>query len=208
MGKYGPTTEIHEKAMHILWGPVINFSIILAMYSYRRYAMILHAFISTFVTIFSLIISLEILVFIGGFVPKTNKHYDHECIGFTAMLLVMIQVILGILMKVFNCFNFSSNLIHKLSIAHRLLGYALTVLCKVNYYREIKKEENPDAYYGLLFMDIVTAALILGRKYFFPKLEHYPPSKLVTGIYPEVRSLKELDSGKGHIIFSNHIYEA
>ena len=77
MGKYGPTTELHEEVMHILWGPIMNFAIIMAIYSYRRYAIILHSVLTAFVSLFSLILSLEILVYVRGFVPKTNKHYNH-----------------------------------------------------------------------------------------------------------------------------------
>lgn len=48
--------------MYILWGPIINLSIILAIYTYRRYAVVAHIIISAFVGLFSLAISLNIPV--------------------------------------------------------------------------------------------------------------------------------------------------
>ncbi len=60
--------------MYILWGPIINVSIILGIYTYRRYAVIAHIFISAFVGLFSLAISLNIPAE-KGFVKSGAKHY-------------------------------------------------------------------------------------------------------------------------------------
>jgi hypothetical protein len=43
----------------------MNFSIIMAIYSYRKYAIILHSLVSAFVSIFSLALSLQILATTG-----------------------------------------------------------------------------------------------------------------------------------------------
>ncbi len=41
--EFGSTGEIHKHWMFYLWGPVMNIAIILAIYSYRKYAVISHA---------------------------------------------------------------------------------------------------------------------------------------------------------------------
>lgn len=50
------------------------------------------------------------------------------------MLLIMIQVVLGIVIKTLNMLDFSSNFINKLSLCHKIVGYVLTILAKINYY--------------------------------------------------------------------------
>jgi hypothetical protein len=62
--------------MHILWGPIINVSIILGIYTYRRYAVISHIVISAFVGILSLAISLNIPA-TRGYADPADKAYPH-----------------------------------------------------------------------------------------------------------------------------------
>jgi hypothetical protein len=68
--------QLHKDYMSVLWGPVINLSIILGIYTYRRYAVIAHSIISGFVGIFSMIISFYIPAK-KGFVESTNHYYTH-----------------------------------------------------------------------------------------------------------------------------------
>ena len=133
MSSLGPTASIHEATMSYLWGPVMNVAIFLAMYSYRTYTIILHGFISLLVGIFSLAVSLTILSN-TGFPPSTAKLYNHVNIGFTAMLCIIVQLLLGLALNLFNVFDFSSGLLLKLGYAHRIFGYLMVILAKANYY--------------------------------------------------------------------------
>lgn len=108
--EFGSTGEIHKHWMFYLWGPVMNIAIILAIYSYRKYAVISHAVISSFVGIFSLAVSLHILV-TTGFPDGTDHLSTHYYIGFIAMLTIMIQLLLGLATKLLNIFDFGSSLI-------------------------------------------------------------------------------------------------
>jgi hypothetical protein len=74
--EFGSTIDVHMETMHILWGPIINVSIILGIYTYRRYAVISHIVISAFVGIFSLAISLNIPGS-SGYADPTDDVYTH-----------------------------------------------------------------------------------------------------------------------------------
>ena len=135
---FGPTEDIHANVMAFLWGPVINLSIILAVYSYRQYAIILHGLISFFVGLFSLIISLAILATTGmiDMIPDDpgNVLYNHYRVGLAAMLCIIAQILLGIMIRLFNICQFRSIVILRIRMVHKVSGYLMVILCKSNYY--------------------------------------------------------------------------
>ena len=164
--------------MAYLWGPVMNVAIFFAIYSYRTYAIIIHGVISLFVGIFSLAVSLSIL-YTSGFPPSTGEFYNHFNVGFTAMLCIIVQLLMGLALKLFNVFDFNSNLLLKLRYAHRIFGYLMVILCKSNYYIIFQQNEVWDSFWGFLGMDMAIVLAVIIRKLFFPKLEHYPISKVL-----------------------------
>jgi hypothetical protein len=124
------------------------------------------------------------------------------------MLLIILQALLGITIKLLNIFDYSSNLIQKLSLVHKIIGYGTTIFCKASYYIKIEPDEHPDIFFGFLAMDIIVVVIIIVRKVIFPKLEKYPASDLTaTEGCPSVKSLKEVTSGRQHIIFNNYVYD-
>ena len=209
MSSFGPTVHIHHKSMAYLWGPVINITIIMALYSYRVYAIAFHAIVAFTVSIFTLAVTFPIMTNAGFPPPKIAPLYDHVILGFVCLLIIMLQVILGIFMKVGNIFDFSSNVIHKLNLVHKILGYITVILCKANY-MVIFNIRNLDAeYWGFLGMDLAVAAIIIIRKIVFPKLAAYPSSKVLAEEtqLQEIESLKQLDQTKSYLIFSNRVYD-
>ena len=165
----GPTSDLHEQSMAYLWGPVINVAIFLALYSYRPYAILLHGLITLFVGVFSLAISLTIL-YNAGFPQPTAKLYNHFNIGFAAMLCIILQLLMGMALKLINVFDFSSALILKLSYAHKIFGYLMVLLCKANYYVIFQIRAEWDQFWGYLGMDLAIILAVVLRKLLFPKL--------------------------------------
>lgn len=164
--------------MAYLWGPVMNVAIFLAIYAYRPYAIILHGSIALLVGIYSLAVSLTIL-YNTGFPPPTAKLYNHFNIGFAAMLCIIVQLLLGLALKLFNVFDFSSALLLKLAYAHRIFGYLMVLLCKASYYVAFQVGEEWESFWGFMGMDITIIIAVVVRKLFWPKLEHYPISRLI-----------------------------
>ena len=152
--------ELHESTMAILWGPVMNIAIILATYSYRTYAIILHAVIGFCVGLWTLAVSLTILAYFG-FPDSTFELYNHINLGFACMIFLIIQILLGFSLKILNYFDFSSNILSKLVYCHRFLGYILIILAKTNYYIIFNIEGYYDYFCGFMVMDAFIAAIII-----------------------------------------------
>jgi hypothetical protein len=58
---YGDSKEAHSELMAALWCPIIDIAIILSFYTYRRYAVIIHGIVGSFICLFSVITSLAII---------------------------------------------------------------------------------------------------------------------------------------------------
>lgn len=172
---FGATINLHMELIHYFWGPVMNFSIILALYSYRKYANILHGLLSLAISIFSLVISLNILVHYGW--PKsTSKLSPHFIIGFTAMMSILLTIAFSLTMKLLIICKSSSVWILRLRLMHKVMGYLTMMVAKANYYYIFNWFKMDNYFWGFMAMDVTTAILIVIRKLFFPKLEHYPAS--------------------------------
>ncbi len=110
-------------------------------------------------------------------------------------------------MKTFNVLHFGSQLIRRLRFCHQWFGYAITIMSKVNYFIDIDPQADAAKFYWLLGVDIATLIIIIIRKVFFPKLGKYPASDFVEEKCQEVKSLKQLETGKEYIIFNNHVFD-
>ena len=86
---YGDTIEAHKEFMGIVWGPIINIGIFLAMYSYRKWWGYVHALIGLFACIFSLASTLPVLI-------KTGIITDSSTLGTHYMVGVACMVVIGL----------------------------------------------------------------------------------------------------------------
>lgn len=84
---YGETAEAHEEFMGIVWGPIINIAIFLAMYSYRKWWGYLHALAGLFACVFSLACTLPILATVG--IPSSGQSLStHFLVGIACMAVI------------------------------------------------------------------------------------------------------------------------
>ena len=164
--------------MHYLWGPTMNLSIILSLYSYRKYANILHGLLSFTISIFTLVISLSILRYYGW--PKSSsKLSPHFIIGFTAMMAIMVTIVFSLSMKLLIILKGSSRWILRMRVMHKICGYLTVLIAKANYYYIFNWFKMDNYFWGFIAMDATTTILIIIRKIFFPKLEQYPPATIL-----------------------------
>jgi hypothetical protein len=47
---------------------------------------------------------------------------------------LLLQMSLGIALRTFNVVGSRSQLIRRVRLSHQILGYLVTILCKINYY--------------------------------------------------------------------------
>lgn len=94
--------------------------------------------------------------------------------------------------------NASSMSIIRLKKLHAIFGYMVIILCKADYV--IIGESD------LLIQDGVFVAILLLRKFLFPRMEG---KELVGKETPKlVKSIKELDVLKDYFVFGNYVYDA
>ena len=107
---FGPTYVLHKTMMAILWGPCINLTIMLAMYSYRKYYVYLHILFGTFITLYSIATALPIFIR-TGVMTKSGKDdvyewqmYLHYVMGMVSIFAVLLQAALGAVAKIGNVY--------------------------------------------------------------------------------------------------------
>jgi hypothetical protein len=96
---FGETAEIHADLMGIIWGPVINVGIFMAMYNYRKWWGFLHGLIGIFACIFSLATALPILATTGIISRTSTANYDdftaetlnsHYLVGIACLAIIVL----------------------------------------------------------------------------------------------------------------------
>lgn len=167
-GSSGPFEEFHKEDMMYLWTIVINFSILLAMYKYRRYTMLLHFLFTLAIATVTIVYSFPLLL--SKAIPaNTSPLKAHMIVGIAILSLICLEVVLGCFCKALNLFKVPSVLLHYINKAHAVIGYSLAILCKFQYYYIVKKKNY--VYWILLTQDILFAFLIVARKIYFPTLQ-------------------------------------
>jgi hypothetical protein len=121
------------------WCPVVDVAIFFALYSYRRYALIVHGMLGMAVGLFALITGFSILSNTGIIysdstintdieITKLSRHYT---IGIICLSLIIVTILLGFFSRLFNILGFSSRKIIGVRIIHKIIGYIIAILCKI-----------------------------------------------------------------------------
>jgi hypothetical protein len=173
---FGSTYYFHSLLMDLIWGPGINLSILIVLYSYRNYYVYAHSIFGLFATIFTIATSLPILLKTGiistapsGVNDSGSIIYAHYIVGIIAISSIFLVAILGIATKLMNILQASSSSIMLVRNAHRILGYLIAILAKSNIY--IIYSPTKSDFWLYLVQDLFFVAVILGRKIKFPKME-------------------------------------
>jgi hypothetical protein len=176
---FGSTYELHSALMALIWGPGINFSICLALYSYRKYYIYIHSIFGLFLAIFTISTSLPILLTTGILsTPQRGGEasvsgstiYAHYIVGIVSFSSVLLVAIFGIATNVMNIMKAPSIYIIIFKNVHRIVGYLIAILAKSNVY--IIYGPFDGSFWLLLVQDLLFASVIVARKLLFPKMEH------------------------------------
>jgi hypothetical protein len=176
---FGSTYDLHSALMATIWGPGINVSILLVLYSYRKYYIYIHSLFGLFITIFTISTALPILLTTGilstpqrgGEVSVSGSTiYAHYIVGITSMASVLLVAIFGIATNLMNVFQAPSIYIIISKNVHRILGYLIAILAKSNVY--IIYGPSDSSFWLFFVQDLLFASAIVARKLYFPKMEH------------------------------------
>ena len=162
--------------MDLIWGPGINISILIVLYSYRKYYVYLHSLFGIFATIYGIATALPILLKTGiiskaptGVNESGSVIYAHYIVGIIALLSILLVAILGIATRLMNILQASSASILVVRNAHRILGYLTAILAKSNIY--IIYGPNDSSFWLYMVQDLIFVGVIVARKIKFPKME-------------------------------------
>ena len=172
-GKYGSTAELHTLLMRYIWGPGVNVAIIIVLYTYRKWWTWVHGTLLALASLATIALSLPILVTTGIVYPDMvfptshNRQtlYSHYAIGITCMVLMVVVSGGGFANRISYMAQLSSKTIQIIRWSHRISGYILIILCKVNYYLMLK----PDHLDLIIIFDVVLGSMFILRRFFFPK---------------------------------------
>lgn len=172
---FGSTVDSHVNVMAYIWGPGINIAIILALYSYRRYASILHGMMGAGACLFTLATVFPMLEITGVVASDNNITQDvdgytlyvHYMIGITCIAIILASTLLGLASRLLILFSAPTNVILLIKFCHKIMGYLTAILCKSNSYVIYGISDNLT---GLLCQDIFCMILIIVWKLTFPKL--------------------------------------
>lgn len=193
---FGPTYVLHKTMMAILWGPGINLTIVLAMYSYRKYYVYIHILFGAFIALYSIATALPIFIK-TGIMTKSGKDdvyewqmYLHFVMGLTSIFAVLVQGALGAVAKIGNVYQLSSSAVVAFRYGHVILGYLVSLLSKSNVYIIYWNES--DNFWLFFAQDILFAALIVARKVVFPKMERVIVPKNIARNAKQIKAYKSL----------------
>jgi ABC-type thiamin/hydroxymethylpyrimidine transport system permease subunit len=129
----------HTQTLFYLWSFGINIAIFFALYKYTKYSIFVHIVLGFTIVLITIITSIDIWVFEG--IPVRENKYNsqrHTIIGII-ILLLFVLVLAGIISKLLRLIpKSSSTLIYALNKVHKHLGYAITILSKIQSYLAVK----------------------------------------------------------------------
>jgi hypothetical protein len=166
--------DAHTALMAAIWGPGINISIFLVMYSYRRYSFYIHAIFGYFAVIYTLATTISILLTTEVIVDNNtlaitesvSSLHVPDLISITSLCLIVGATLLGMLTRFLNVCGARSNSILRVRKFHMVAGYTAAWICKVNNYFII----GGGGMVALLIQDVIFTVLIVIWKYQFPRL--------------------------------------
>ena len=175
---FGPTYDLHSALMAVIWGPGINVSILLVLYSYRKYYIYIHSIFGFFLAVFTIATSLPILLTTGilstpqrGDVSVSGSTiYAHYIVGIISFSSVLLVAVFGIATNVMNIMKAPSIYIIIFKNVHRIIGYVIAILAKSNIY--IIYGPSDGSFWLFFVQDLLFASVIIARKILFPKMEH------------------------------------
>jgi hypothetical protein len=138
----------------------------LALYKYRRYAIVGHILIGLAVCAFTIVTSVPLYFSINMATAKPLKR-THMLIGIAILIAIALQIISGAMSKLLDCCRTNSVVIYYMNKSHMVLGYLLTILCKFQNYYIMKRTT---LWYVLFGIDILFFIMLIIRKLWFPKL--------------------------------------
>jgi hypothetical protein len=129
--------------MGVLWSPLANIAILLALNSYWKYSVLIHGIYFAFATVITVATSFPILSY-TGMIPanSTTKYGDfsasslrtHYILGIVAIGTIVGVSLLGVLTKVLNILGAKSNTILLMRKIHKWSGLVIIWTCKINCY--------------------------------------------------------------------------
>lgn len=140
---FGPTAELHEALMGVLWGPGANLAILLILNKYIKYSSWIHGAYFSFAVLMTLATAIPILLNTGIISPNSTDKYGHysgselsahTIIGTICLFSICVVGILGATTKLLNIFAAKTNVILLFRKIHTISGYLILSLCKCNIY--------------------------------------------------------------------------
>ena len=180
-GKYGSTSELHTIIMRFVWGPGANVAAIIALYTYRKWWTWVHGIFMVLAAVATIVLSLPILMTTGIVYPDSdfptnhNKQtlYNHYAIGITCMVLLVVVSAGGFVNRISYMSRTNPKLVQVMKWGHRVSGYIVLILLKVNYYLMLK----PDHLDLIIVFDVILGVFFVARWFLFPKMGGYFISK-------------------------------
>jgi peptidoglycan/LPS O-acetylase OafA/YrhL len=155
--------EPHKQLLPYLFTFVIDIAIFFALYQYRRYAIVVHAVIATLCVLTALITALPLLIKLQ--IPSEGSPQTHAIIGLVVLILILIQLTAGLISKALQCISHNASYgIFLLNRVHRINGYILALLGKVEVYLSLWNGGEQDKLYVLLAIDGTLLILLIARK--------------------------------------------
>lgn len=154
--------------MAFCWVFAINIAIFLIQYKYRPYAVYLHYITGGIVGLFTIISSLGILIPEG--ISSSSNIYFHKVFGTIIIGILSILLILGLLGWLLSrSESFNSTSIYYIRLAHRILGYILTLASFIQVTLMFKPPSG--AFWLLILWELACVVALVVRKIWWPTLE-------------------------------------
>jgi len=173
--QFGTAGEFHSALMTAIWIPAADVAILLVMYSYRKLWVWVHGAFFLLATIYTLSTALPIL-FSTGIIPADSKisyKYPtnilnlHYLVGIACLSSITFVTLLGITTKLMNVFQVGSKILLVTKKMHKIMGYIIVVLCKVN----VSIMTSKNGINGLVIAEVAfMLVLVIVRKLVFPKM--------------------------------------
>lgn len=162
--------------MTAIWIPCADLAIILVMYSYRKLWVWVHGAFFLLATIYTIATALPILLSYGIIPADSKIKYKyptnlinlHFIVGIACLSSITFVTLLGITTKLLTLFQAKSKILLIIKKIHKIMGYLIVVLCKVN----VSIMTSNDGVNGLIIAEVVAMMiLVIVRKFFFPPME-------------------------------------
>lgn len=149
----------HHNLMPIAWSLLIDSAIFAAIYSHKPYLFGLHAIGAGAIGLITIVTSFNSLL--NG-IPQNNPMRTHKLLGTFLYGLIVLQILLGILWWICRSSPKRSSLSLKLKKIHKVVGYSLALLAKVQVLYMIPSTDK--MFWFNLLWDIASIAFLIYSK--------------------------------------------